>query len=161
MNHKVKLHGVRKYTQDQPGVEDGKQKHHTGLPGARKSREDAKRNSKEKKQTTRNHREGYQKAKYSRKAQHPACPLVCPVLDPKCPNESVQQMRVRNRKKGKFQEKAKEKKANQLKEIDEKENLVCSADASKRLGWHRMDRLILANTERIFVADQGLGVELE
>lgn len=48
MNHKVKLHGVRKYTQDQPGVEDGKQKHHTGLPGARKSREDAKRNGKEK-----------------------------------------------------------------------------------------------------------------
>jgi hypothetical protein len=35
MNHKVKLHGVRKYTQDQPGVEDGKQKHHTGLPGVR------------------------------------------------------------------------------------------------------------------------------
>lgn len=37
MNHKVKLHGVRKYTQDQPGVEDGKQKHHTGLPGAIKA----------------------------------------------------------------------------------------------------------------------------
>jgi hypothetical protein len=35
VNHKVKLHGVRKYTQDQPGVEDGKQKHHTGLPGVR------------------------------------------------------------------------------------------------------------------------------
>jgi hypothetical protein len=35
MNHKVKLLGVRKYTQDQPGVEDGKQKHHTGLPGVR------------------------------------------------------------------------------------------------------------------------------
>lgn len=121
MNHKVKLHGVRKYTQDQPGVEDGKQKHHTGLPGARKSREDAKRNNK-KKQKTRNHREGYQKAKYSRKAQHPACPLVCPVRIPKCPNESVQQMRVRNRKKNwKISKKKKrQRKKNQLKEIDEK-----------------------------------------
>lgn len=71
-------------------------------------------------------------------------------------------MRVRNQKNGNSKKRQrKKKKANQLKEIDEKENLVCSADASKRLGWHRMDRLILANTERIFVADQGLGVELE
>lgn len=40
-------------------------------------------------------------------------------------------------------------------------NLVCSADASERLGWHSMDRLILADTERIFVADKGLRVKLE
>jgi hypothetical protein len=37
--------------------------------------------------------------------------------DPKCPNESVQQMRVRNQK-WKFQEKA--EKANQVKEIEKK-----------------------------------------
>jgi hypothetical protein len=48
----------------------------------------------------------------------------------------------------------------QLKEI-EKKILICGADASKRLGWNSMDRLILGNTERIFVADQSLGVELE
>lgn len=47
MNHKVKLHGVRKYTQDQPGVEDGKQKHHTGLPGVRTG-EMQKKNSEKK-----------------------------------------------------------------------------------------------------------------
>lgn len=84
MNHKVKLHGVRKYTQDQPGVEDGKQKHHTGLPGAIKKagKMQKKQKQKKQKQKTRNDREGYQKAKYSRKAQHPACPLACPVLIP-------------------------------------------------------------------------------
>ena len=49
MNHKVKLHGVRKYTQDQPGVEDGKQKHHTGLPGVIKSRGNAKKKQKKSK----------------------------------------------------------------------------------------------------------------
>jgi hypothetical protein len=45
MNHKVKLHGVRKYTQDQPGVEDGKQKHHNWTPWC-KNRGNAKENSK-------------------------------------------------------------------------------------------------------------------
>jgi hypothetical protein len=50
VNHKeVKLHGVRNNTQDQPSVEDGKQKHHTGLPGVRKGREKCKRSDNMKK----------------------------------------------------------------------------------------------------------------
>jgi hypothetical protein len=92
MNHKeVKLHGVRKNTQDQPGVEDGKQKHHTGLPGVKKSGKMQVRKKKSKRgPKTGDHRKGYQKAKYSRKSKHPACPLARPVLNPKCPDKSVQ-----------------------------------------------------------------------
>jgi hypothetical protein len=40
---------VRKNTQDQPGVEDGKQKHHTGLPGAEKQEDATKSKAKKKK----------------------------------------------------------------------------------------------------------------
>lgn len=39
--------------------------------------------------------------------------------------------------------------------------LVGSANTSKRLGGHRVDRLVLCNAQRIFVADQGLGVQFE
>lgn len=41
------------------------------------------------------------------------------------------------------------------------ERLVGGANARKRLGRHRMDRLILCNAQRIFVADQSLGVQFE
>jgi hypothetical protein len=41
------------------------------------------------------------------------------------------------------------------------EKLVRGADAGERLGGHRVDRLVLCDTQRILVADQSLGVELE
>lgn len=45
--------------------------------------------------------------------------------------------------------------------MKESEELVGGANASKRLGRHRVDRLILCNAQRILVADQGLGVQFE
>lgn len=94
MNHKVKLHGVRKNTQDQPGVEDGKQKHHTGLPGVRKSgkmqAERIKRRRK-KKPIGQEPPGGISKGEVLQKSPNtPPCPLAGPVRIPKCPNKTVQ-----------------------------------------------------------------------
>lgn len=39
--------------------------------------------------------------------------------------------------------------------------LIGGADAGERLGRHRVNRLILCHTQRIFIADKSLGVQLE
>lgn len=39
--------------------------------------------------------------------------------------------------------------------------LVGSADASKRLGGHRVNRLVLCDAQRILIADKRLRVQLE
>lgn len=39
--------------------------------------------------------------------------------------------------------------------------LIGGADAGERLSWHRMNRLILCDAQRIFIADKSLGVQLE
>lgn len=44
---------------------------------------------------------------------------------------------------------------------ESRERLVRSANASKRLGRDCVDRLVLANAQGIFIADQSLRVELE
>ena len=94
MNHKVKLLGVRKNTQDQPGVEDGKQKHHTGLPGVRKAgKMQAERGKKgrKKKPNDKEPPRGISKGEVLQKSQNtPPCPLAGPVRIPKCPDETVQ-----------------------------------------------------------------------
>lgn len=49
----------------------------------------------------------------------------------------------------------------EIKNMKESEELVGGTNACKRLGRHRVDRLVLCNAQRIFVADQGLGVQFE